>query len=237
MLAYWVLPNRDQSDEVLASDGKTVQPLRQILDPRLRPEGLSHGVPTELLEKCGPDAFAEILFAQKFPGPHGNRQIFSVATTAGRDSSGRVVHIGVLFMLAPGERPQFDLPYGGLSDQDGACARALSRRMASTGRGDSWVQSVRELIELPIEAGRATNVALERSVVPFHSLYELGPGGLTRKPARRMKWLRGALFLWMVFAIASVWLSVHTRDCSLVLRHDERAVARLGSGAVPCRFS
>jgi hypothetical protein len=67
MRAYWILPNRDQKDDILASDGKTILPLRQILDPKLRPEGFSHGVPTELLEKCGPKAFTEILFAQRFP--------------------------------------------------------------------------------------------------------------------------------------------------------------------------
>lgn len=67
MRAYWILPNRDQKDEVPASDGETIRPLREILDPKLRPEGFSHGVPTELLEKCGPQAFAQILFAQRFP--------------------------------------------------------------------------------------------------------------------------------------------------------------------------
>src|ERR1019366_677604 len=69
--AYWILPNRDQGDETLASDGKTILPLRQILDPTLRPEGFSHGVPTELLEKCGPKASGNILFAQRFTGWNG----------------------------------------------------------------------------------------------------------------------------------------------------------------------
>jgi hypothetical protein len=188
MQAYWVLPNRDQSDEVLAGDGQTRLPLRQILDPRLRPEGLSHGVPTELLEKCRPDDFAKILFAQRFPGWNGDEQLFSVSMTAGRDTSGRVVHVGLLFILAPGERPRFELSYGGLSEQDEACARALSQRMASAARGDPWVQSVRELIELPLDAGPATNVALDRSVAQFHSLYELGPGGLKAKAAKRRNW-------------------------------------------------
>ena len=50
MPAYWILPNRDQKDEIPASDGETILPLRQILDPKLRPAGFSHGVPTELLE-------------------------------------------------------------------------------------------------------------------------------------------------------------------------------------------
>ena len=46
---------------------------RQVLDPKLRPDGFSHGVPTELLEKCGPQAFADILFAQRFPDWKGRQ--------------------------------------------------------------------------------------------------------------------------------------------------------------------
>src|ERR1035441_6715219 len=183
MRAYWILPNRDQKDEIPASDGETILPLRQILDPKLRPEGFSHGVPTELLEKCGPKAFAEILFAQRFPGWSGDKQLFSVSTTAGLDSSGRVVHLGLLFILEPHERPRFELPYASLSEEDKAYASALIRRMTSSGRGDSWAQSVRDLIELPSNSRPATNVALDRSEEHFHSLYVAGPGGSIRKGA------------------------------------------------------
>src|ERR1022692_4975178 len=91
MRTYWILPNRGQKDDILASDGEKTIPFRLILDPKLRPKGFSHGVPAELLEKCGPEAFAEILFAQRFPAWAGDRQLFSVSTPAGLDSSGRVV--------------------------------------------------------------------------------------------------------------------------------------------------
>ena len=95
MQAYWILPNREQGDEILANDGKHAVPLRQILDPKFRPQGFSHGVPTELLEKCGPKGYSEVLFAQRFLGWNGDKRIFSVLSTAGVDSSGRVVHIGL----------------------------------------------------------------------------------------------------------------------------------------------
>jgi hypothetical protein len=98
MRSWWILPNRGQKDDILASDGERILPLRQILDPKLRPDGFSHGVPTELLEKCGPKAFEQILFAQRFPGWNGDKQLFSVSTPAGIDSSGRVVHLGLLFI-------------------------------------------------------------------------------------------------------------------------------------------
>jgi len=205
MRAYWILPNRDQSDDIFASDGKTIVPLRQNLDPRIRPEGFSHGVPAELLEKCGTKGSAEILFAQKFPEWDGGKQLFSVFSTAGLDSSGRVVHLGLLFILEPQERPRFELPYACLSKQDQVYANALIDRMASRGRGDSWARSVHELSELPSGRGPATNVALQRSAVRFYSLYEAGPGGLTRKSAIWRRPLAASIIL---LAVAGMWLSV-----------------------------
>lgn len=223
MRAYWILPNRDQNDDILASDGETILPLRQILDPKLRPEGFSHGVPTELLEKCGPKAFAEILFAQRFPGWNGDKQLFSVSTTAGLDSSGRVVHLGLLFILEPHERPRFELPYASLSEEDQAYASALIHRMTSSGRGDSWAQSVRDLSELPSDSRPATNVALDRSVARFYSLYVVDPGGLTKKAASRMIVWTTAIIVLIVFAVVSVWLSLHAKNYPLALKHSEQS--------------
>jgi hypothetical protein len=229
MRACWILPNRDQSDVILASDGEAILPLRQILDPKLRPEGFSHGVPTELLEKCGPKAFAEILFAQRFPGWNGDKQLFSVSTTAGLDSSGRVVHLGLLFILEPHERPRFDLSYAGLSKEDQAYAGALIRRMTSSGHGDSWVQSVRDLSELPSDSRPATNVALDRSVVRFHSLYVVGPGGLTKKAVNWRKSRTTMIIFLILFAIAGVCLSV--RAC------EQSARPATHTGVVTWRFN
>ena len=223
MQAYWILPNRDQKDDVLASDGETTVPLRQILDPKLRPEGFSHGVPTELLEKYEPKAFAEILFAQRFPHWNGDKQLFSVSTPAGTDSSGRVVHLGLLFILEPHERPRFELPYGGLSEEDKTYARALIHRMTSAGRGDPWAQSVRDLSELPSGSRPATNVALDRSVVRFDSLYVAGPGGLTKKALNWRKLRATAIVLLVLLAAMGVWLSMHAKNYPLAPRHSEQS--------------
>ena len=236
MRAYWILPNRDQKDEIPASDGETILPLRQILDPKLRPEGFSHGVPTELLEKCGPKAFAEILFAQRFPGWNGDKQLFSVSTTAGLDSSGRVVHLGLLFILEPHERPRFELPYASLSEEDKAYASALIHRMTSSGRGDSWAQSVRDLIELPSTADRQ-NVALDRSVVRFRSLYVVGPGGLTKKAVNWRKWRTTAIILLTLFAVVVVWLFVHAKNWPFSLRHQQSSRPTVQIGVVTWRFN
>jgi hypothetical protein len=206
MRTCWILPNRDQKDDVLANDGEKTIPFRQILDPKHRPEGFSHGVPAELLEKCGPKAFAEILFAQRFPAWDGDKQLFSVSTTAGLDSSGRVVHLGLLFLLEPNERPEFELPYASLSKEDRPYAEGLLHRMAREG-GDPWAQSVRDLSELRSGRRPATNVALDRSVVPFDSLYVAGPGGLIKKTASRRKSRRTAIVFLILFAVVGVWLS------------------------------
>jgi len=195
MRAYWILPNRDQGDEILASDGRTLLPLRQVLDPKLRPEGFSNGVPTELLERCGPRGHGDILFAQRFPGWNGGRELFSVSSTAGLDSSGRVVHIGLLFVLEADERPRFELSCSGLSAEDQACANALMRRLNAAASKDVWVRSVQDLLELPAESGPATNVALDRSVAPLHAPYVLGAGGRLRKVSNRMKWLKAGFIL------------------------------------------
>jgi hypothetical protein len=213
MRAYWILPNRDQNDDTLASDGETIVPLKQILDPKLRPDGFSHGIPTELLEKWGQKAFAEILFAQRFSGWKGDRQLFTVSSTAGLDSSGRVVHLGLLFILEPHEHPGFELPYAGLSKEDQAYASALIHRMTSLRRGDSWAQSVRDLSELPPGRRPATNVALDRSVIRFDSLYVVGRRGLTRKTAGRIRaWPRVVIILLIVFVVVSLLLTVHALE-------------------------
>jgi len=211
MQAYWILPNREQRDDILASDGEKIFPLRQILEPTVRPQGFSHGVPTELLEKCGTKQLAQIAFAQRFPDWNGSKQLFLVISPAGADSSGRVVHLGLLLILEPHEAPSFDLTYVGLSEEDQSYARALSRRLAAPRRGDSWADSVRELSELPSRRGPATNVELQRSVVPFYSLYAAGPGGLTKKaPAWTKLGARSTILLILVAALG-IWLS--ERSC------------------------
>ncbi len=229
MQAYWILPNRAQRDDILASDGKTVVPLRRILEPSVRPAGFSHGVPTELLEKCASKALDELMFAQRFPAWNAGKQLFLVSTPAGVDASGRFVHLGILFILEPHERPSFTLLYDGLSKEDQTHARALTERMSSPRRGDSWARSVRELSELPDRLGPATNVELERSVVPFYSLYVLGPHGLVRK-AMTLRGFRTRLtIVLIVLTAAGVWL------CERACQHSPRPVAF--SGAVTCRLS
>jgi hypothetical protein len=207
MRAWWILPNRDQRDDILASDGNTVQPLREILDPRLRPEGFSHGVPAELIQQCGPKAVGSILFAQKFPHWDGNKQLFSISTPAGVDSSGRLVHLGQLFILEPQEHPRFDLPYRALSPEDQAHARALIQRMTSSESRDAWVRSVRELGDLPPGGGPMTNVALHRSAVRFDSLYEAGPAGLTRKSGFGR--IKSLAVVALIIMLAGAWMYQH----------------------------
>jgi len=205
MQAWWILPNRDQSDDILASDGETILPLREVLDPKLRPEGFSHGVPAELLEKYGPQGINRILFAQKFPGRDGSRDLFCLSAPAGTDSSGRIVHLGMLFLLEPHERPRFDLNYDALSAEDRLHAKVLLHRMTSPGARDLWARSVRELGEA---SGRdpATNVALERSAVRFDSLCAAGPKGPARKYAILRRQSRPAAVVLILFAAAGAWL-------------------------------
>jgi len=227
--SYWILPNRDQRDDLLACDGEKVVPLRQLIEPRLRPGGFSHGVPSELLEKCGPKQLARILFAQSFPNWRDHQRLFSVLTPAGVDSSGRVVHLGVVFILDPHERPSFDLSYAGLPEADQAYARALLRRLASPRRGDSWAHSVLELIELPAGRGPATNVELQRALVPFYSLYALGPSGLIKSNAPWRKLRSRSVIVLIVLAVLGVCLC--ERACHYAVRPS------VSIGAITWRFS
>jgi hypothetical protein len=125
-----------------------------------------------------------------------------------------VVHLGLLFILEPGERPRFELPYAGLSDEDQAYARTLIRRMTSSGRGDAWVRSVRDLSELPFDGGPATNVALDRSVVRFHSLYVMGSGGSIKKAGSSRKSRTIPIIALILVAIVGAWLSVRACEPS-----------------------
>jgi len=206
MQAWWILPNRDQNDDILGCDGKTILPLREILDPKLRPPGFSHGVPAELLEKYGPQDVPQILFAQKFPVWNRNRDMFCLSSPAGEDSSGRIVHLGLLFILEPHERPRFDLSYTALSEEDQAFAKTLLHRMTSPGRADLWARSVRELGERPFRSGAETNVALERSAVRFDSFYVAGPHGPIRKAGILRKQTMSAVVFLILCAAAGAWL-------------------------------
>jgi hypothetical protein len=207
MQAFWILPNREQGDDILASDGQSVLPLRQIIDPRRRPAGFSHGVPTELLERCGPQAGEALLFAQRFPDWNEGKQLLLVSGTAGTDATGRMVHLGLLFILEPEEQPRFDLPFAALSAQDQKYARALLDRMRSPRRGDSWAQSVRELSRLPASTGPATNVELHRSVVRFYSPNVLtADGGIRKALTRGASATKLKLLLIVCAAVASVYL-------------------------------
>ena len=182
MRAYWILPNRDQSDDVLASDGETILPLRQILDPKLRPEGFSHGVPAELLEKCGPKAVEEILFAQRFPGVEwGQAAVLRIDPRRCRRLRDESFTLGFCSFSTRMSARDSNSPTRSLAEEDQTYASALIHRMTSP--RDSWAQSVRELSELPTASGPATNVALDRSVVRFDSLYDASPAGLTRTAA------------------------------------------------------
>jgi len=194
MRAYWILPNRDQGDDLLASDGKTIVPLKEILDPTLRPRGFSHGIPSEILEKY--DRVEEILFAQRFPGWGEGKQLFCVSSPAGLDATGRFVHLGLLLILQGNERPRFDLSCASLSERDQSYAKALLERLRSP--RDPWARSVRELSDLPTVSRPASNVALNRSVVPFLSLYEAGREGVTRKSAFWRKSLTAAAILILI---------------------------------------
>jgi hypothetical protein len=175
------------------------------------------------------------LFAQRFPRWNGDQQLFTVSTVAGLDATGRVVHLGLLFVLGPDERPSFELSYAGLPEQDKAHARALIRRLTSPARGDVWVQSVRDLLELPADFGAATNVALERSVVPFDSRYVLRPGGSIKKAPHRMKW---AALIALIVAVLGVWLAVHAKHCSFSPRPASDLPQAAGLiGAMTWRFN
>lgn len=229
MRAWWILPNRDQRDDILASDGKAVQPLRKILDPKFRPEGFSHAVPAELIEKCGPKALGEILFAQSFPGRQGAKRLFCVSTPAGADASGRVVSLGLLFILEPHARPRFELPYAGLSGEDQMYAAGLNHRLNSSWTDDAWARSVCELAELQAARAPATNVALERSAVRFHALYEIGPDGLRRASGLRKKAGMIALVGLILLAAAGLWLNEYA--------HARTPHSTLGSGGVTWRLS
>lgn len=203
MRVYWILPNREQRDDLSVSDGEKILPLRRILEPRLRPAGFSHGVPAELLERCAANA-AEVLFAQRFPDWNGGQQLFSVTTPAGVDSAGRVVHLGLLFILEPHERPRYDLSCAGLPEEEQRHARALLRRLASVRRSDPWARSVHELGELASLRTAACNVELKRSAVPFRALYSLSPRGLSKKPT---PWgTTRSTVLWLLLLAGGIWL-------------------------------
>ena len=124
------------------------------------------------------------------------------------------MHLGLLFLLEPNERPEFELPYASLSKEDRPYAEDLLHRMAPPGGGDPWAQSVRDLSELRSFRRPATNVALDRSVVPFDSLYVAGPGGLIKKTKNRRRARTIAILFMILFALMGVWLSVRACEQS-----------------------
>jgi hypothetical protein len=100
--------------------------------------------------------------------------------------------------------------------------------MMTSGPGDSWVQSVRDLSELPSD-NPATNVALDRSVVRFDSLYVAGPHGLTKKAVMWMMPRTALTILLILFAVVSMWLFV--RAC------EQSSRIAVQTGAMTWRFN
>jgi hypothetical protein len=110
--------------------------------------------------------------------------------------------------------------------------------MTSYGYGDSWALTVRDLSELSSDSRPATNVALDRSVVRFYSLYVVGPGGLIKKAVNRRKSRTTAIILLALFAVVGVWLCVHAKNCPLALRHSEQSSRpAVQTGVVTWRFN
>ncbi len=238
MRRYWILPNRAQGDAVLASDGQTTFPLRQILDPETRPDGFAHGVPTEVLERCATRGFADALFAQRFPRWSDDTELRSVFAPAGVDASGRTVHLGLLFLLTPGEEADFELSSTGLPEVDRPHAAALIRRMTAPKGGDPWADSVHELFDLSALPGPATNVELARSVAPFHALYAVSGGRLTRLAAGRPLSLTATIVLSTIVALVGLYLSGSARHCAETPKHaDQISWTMAGSGESTWRFS
>jgi hypothetical protein len=101
--------------------------------------------------------------------------------------------------------------------------------MTSSGRGDSWAQSVRDLIELPSDSRPATNVALDRSVVRFYSPYVVGPGGSIKKSVNWRKPRTTATILLILFGVVGVCLSV--RAC------EQSPRSAVHTGVVTWRFN
>jgi hypothetical protein len=216
--AYWILPNREQRDELFASDGTTTAPLKQVLPPLRRPAGFSHGVPTEILERQASKNRSQILFAQRFPNWDTDRQLIAIATPAGVDRSGRIVHLTLLFILGANEQPRFDVPLNDLSEADRTHAAALLRRLSAGDKHDKWARSVSELLQVAPELGPVTNVELERSPTPFAALYRLGARGLTRNE----KLLKTGLITFNVLTILAIvvalfYLRVHS--CGAMTLH------------------
>jgi hypothetical protein len=112
------------------------------------------------------------------------------------------------------------LPYASLSKEDRPYAEGLLHRMSHEG-GDPWAQSVRDLSELRSRRRPATNVALDRSVVAFDSLYVAGPGGSIKKTKYRRRTRTIAILFVILFALVGVWLSA--RACEQSPRPATRA--------------
>ena len=189
MRAYWILPNRDQSDDILASDGETIGAAATDSRPEAAPGGVFARRTDGAAGEMRTSLRARFCLRNGSPTGMETSSCFRVSTPAGVDSSGRVVHLGLLFILEPHERPRFDLPYAGLPEEDQAYAQRsdssndVIRSAAISGR-----RAYATLANCPPAARPATNVALERSVVRFHSLYIAGPGGLIRKAVHWRKW-------------------------------------------------
>ena len=71
-------------------------------------------------------------------------------------------------------------------------------------------------------------VALDRSAVPFDSLYVASPRGLVKKGVSRRKSRTTALFFLILFAVVGVWLS---------LRACERSSRSAIQAGVPWHFN
>jgi len=140
MRAYWILPNRAQKDDLFVSDGEKIVPFRRFSIPSSALRDFRTAYRAEMLEN-GARTHSRRFCCATVPAWNGDKQLFSVSTPAGLDSSGRVVHLGLLFLLEPTNVRSSNCPMPVCLKKTGHMRRVCLHRMAHEG-GDPWAHKV-----------------------------------------------------------------------------------------------
>jgi len=147
----WILPNRNQGDDILCFDGKRTFPLRDR-----RPRGFSHTIPNEVLQR------SQGLPLYSYRAAVNSRdQCVFVCAKGPKDVTGRTSFIGILLVGEFISSKDFQLSVDGLAEEDRTAAETLNKRLTDT--TDPWVISALSVLDSQTSQTTITNVDLDRA--------------------------------------------------------------------------
>jgi hypothetical protein len=140
MRSLWILPDRDQSGELMVNEDGGLKKLTDAINITSLPAALTLGIPEEIL-RC--DHGEDVVYAQY--ARLSGQALFCVSMRCGNDRAQRTVTLTNIQVLASDEAPS--LPPPSFSSQDSVVAEKLAKMQRHfADRDDSVAKKVNSML-------------------------------------------------------------------------------------------